>query len=472
MSQRPHFGFSRRRFLGGLGAAAALSPFIPLLNASGQEQFTPPKRLLLVFTPDGTGPSIDWMPQGTEREFALRFVHQPLEPIKSKIVIPWGLRMSARGAGEQHAYGMAGQWTGSQLFGPQNGADFDGGNGNRTGWGSGPSIDQVVARAFGPNAPYQRAPDQADPEVPFRTLELGVQSGQPHSVNRMIYRDSEQPLHPETNPRAAFDRLFTGPLGNGDPTAVARIRAEKRAILDLVNADLNRLRTRVGAEEMQKIDNHAEALRGIERRLDSAGVGSACVAPNAPPQLMNGQRSNNASFPSEIASMSEIVTQALACDLTRVASLQISRGFSNVTHDWLGHTVGHHTMSHDTSRDWNPLLEQVDNWYAQQVVALLQRMDAIPEANGTLLDNTLVVWGRELGTTSHRMDPWPVVLAGSARGGLATGRFLQVGSLGNANTRVREPSAKLLVSVARLMGLEISSFGNNDPDSGPLTGIG
>lgn len=170
--------------------------------------------------------------------------------------------------------------------------------------------------------------------------------------------------------------------------------------------------------------------------------------------------------------MSDIVVQALACDLTRVASLQISRGFSHITHSWLGHTSTHHTMSHDNSRDFNPLLEQIDNWYAQQVAALLQRMDSIPEGDGSLLDNTLVVWGRELGTTSHRMDPWPVVLAGSARGELQTGRFLQFGTTGNNNNRQREPSAKLLVSIGRLMGLDISSFGNIDADSGPLAGIG
>jgi hypothetical protein len=97
---------------------------------------------------------------------------------------------------------------------------------------------------------------------------------------------------------------------------------------------------------------------------------------------------------------------------------------------------------------------------------------APPEGNGSLLDNTLVVWGRELGTTSHRMDPWPVVLAGGARGELQTGRFLQVGSSGNTgNNRQREPSAKLLASIGRLMGLDINSFGNIDPDSGALAGI-
>ncbi|HTV17868.1 MAG TPA: DUF1552 domain-containing protein [Polyangiaceae bacterium] len=468
MTKRSTLALSRRQLLGSLGAAAALAPFVPLLNASGQELGRPPKRLLLVFTPDGTAPTIDWMPQGTANDFALRFVHEPLAPLQSKIVIPWGLRMSARGAGEQHAYGMAGQWTGSLLHEPQNGADFDGGNGNRTGWGSGPSIDQVVASAFGPSSPYQTSPDAAELEVPFRTLELGVSSGQPHSLNRMIYRGNEQPLHPEVNPRAAFDRLFTSAVQGADPDAVARVRAEKRAILDIVNTDLNRLRTRIGAEEMRKVEAHAEALRSIERRLDSAALAPACAAPAAPA----AERSTNATFPAEITAMSEIVVQALACDLTRVASLQISRGFSHITHTWLGHTSTHHTMSHDNSRDFNPLLEQIDNWYAKQIVALLQRMDAIPEGNGSLLDNTLVVWGRELGTTSHRMDPWPVVLAGSARGELETGRFLQVGSAGSGNSRQREPSAKLLVSIGRLMGLDINSFGNIDADSGPLAGIG
>lgn len=468
MTRNAKIALSRRSFLGGLGAATALSPFIPLLNASGQELGRPPKRLLLVFTPDGVAPNIDWMPQGTEREFALRFVHEPLEPLKSKIVIPWGLRMSARGAGEQHAYGMAGQWTGSVLHEPGNGADFDGGNGNRTGWGSGPSIDQVVANAFGPNLPYQRGAEEADPEVAFRTLELGVQSGQPHSLNRMIYRGDNEPLHPETNARAAFDRLFLGPLQSQDPGAVERVRAERRAVLDLVNADLNRLRTRVGAEEMRKVESHADALRSIERRLDSTTVAAACTAPTAP---VPAERSNDAAFPAEITSMSEIVVQALACDLTRVASLQIHRGFSHIRHTWLGHTSGHHQMSHDNSEDFNPQLEQIDNWYAKQMLALLQRMDSIPEGNGTLLDNTLVVWGRELGTTSHRMDPWPVVLAGSARGELQTGRFLQVGSTGGGNGRQREPHAKLLVSIGQLMGLDINSFGNIDADSGPLTGL-
>src|SRR5215510_14375061 len=94
--------FSRRNFLRSLGAGAALAPFLPLLNASGQEMVFP-KRLLLFYSPDGTasiddnGAIVDWKPQGTETAFTFHAIHAALEPFKAKIVVPWGLRMIAGG---------------------------------------------------------------------------------------------------------------------------------------------------------------------------------------------------------------------------------------------------------------------------------------------------------------------------------------------------------------------------------------
>jgi len=94
---------------------------------------------------------------------------------------------------------------------------------------------------------------------------------------------------------------------------------------------------------------------------------------------------------------------------------------------------------------------------------MLQALDAIDEGNGTLLDNTLVVWGRELGTTSHAMQPWPTLLVGGAQGALRTGRFLDVS---------KQPSACLLVSILQAMGLQgTTSIGNIDADSGPLSAL-
>ena len=186
-------GHSRRSLLKGIGASAALGPFIPLLNASGQEMVFP-KRLLLFYSPDGTssvdhnGMVINWSPVGTETSFTLHSIHSPLEPFKSKIVVPWGLKMSAGGAGQEHAFGMSGLWSGFTLHPPSGDANFDGGNGLRTGWGGGATIDQIVAAANGPDAPYQRAAADPVQETAYRTLELGAQCMEPHSMHRMIYK--------------------------------------------------------------------------------------------------------------------------------------------------------------------------------------------------------------------------------------------------------------------------------------------
>ena len=462
---RARFAVPRRQLLQALGLGVAAGPSLPLLTASGAEP-TFPKRLLLIFEPDGApakdyNTAVDWKPQGTETEFTLSEIHKPLEAIRSKLVVPWGLTLSAGGAGENHAFGMAGLWTGSTLQEPSAGANFDGGNGHRTGWGSGPSIDQVVAKEFGPGKPYQRGADDAAPETLFRSVQLGVDCQDPTSLNRMIYAGADQPIHPEVTPKAAFDRLFKNvmPAAPGVAAPVDDGGAEvarQKAIVDLVASDLARLRTRLGSEDFAKVDAHLEALHSLERRIDAGGSGVSgtlsCSVPEAPA---------GGSFDAKLTQMSDIAVAALSCDVTRVMSIQWSYAFSHVKHSWLG-LGDHHGYSHD-GQDRRVELTKIDNWYSQQLLYLLQQLDSVPEGNGTLLDNTLVVVGRELGSTAHNMERAPFVLAGGAAGALPMGRWLDCDG---------QPHAKLLVSIARLMGLDLNTFGDRDPDSGPLPGIG
>jgi len=157
----------------------------------------------------------------------------------------------------------------------------------------------------------------------------------------------------------------------------------------------------------------------------------------------------------------DITGHMLACDRTRIASLQMSYGFSNVTHTWLGHNTAHHTMSHDNT-DRRTELQEIDNWYASQVLYLLNLLDSFPEGDGTLLDNTLVVWGRELGNTAHQFERTPLIVAGGKNLGVSQNRFLNLDG---------RPSAALLVSIAQTMGLPINSIGDIKPDSGPLSGF-
>ena len=160
--------------------------------------------------------------------------------------------------------------------------------------------------------------------------------------------------------------------------------------------------------------------------------------------------------------MMDVATHALACDVTRVMTLQLSYAFSNVTHTWLGHTSAHHTMSHDGAGSAHraPGHRQLVREAGRLPAG---KLDAVNEGNGTLLDNTLVVWGRELGSTAHRMERVPFMLAGKAGGALRTGRFLNYD---------KQEHAKLLVSVAQLMGLStVNTVGNRQTSAGPLAGL-
>ena len=476
MQGRSRFELTRRQLLRALGLGAAAGPLIPLLEADAQTA-SRPKRLLLLFTPDGApaqnfSTTVEWRPTGTETAFTLQSMYAPLEPFKAKIMIPGGLTMSAGGAGEAHAFGMAGLWSATTLPGPGAGVSFDGGNGHLTGWGAAATIDQIVAQAFGPGMPYAKAPTDATQETRYRSIALGVQCGGPNTLNRMTYTGANAPISPEVSPKAAFDRYFAGvtPTAGGAPPpppdpAAAQARAEQQSVLDLLKGETQKLRTLVGTADYQKIDAHLEGLLALER-LNAAGstpttppAGANCALPPASADLSSP--SNNAGFPTQVTQMFDIATGLLACDVTRVLTLQLSYAFSNVVHTWLGHTKGHHTLCHDGLDERAPL-SAIDLWYSQQVAALLGKLDAVNEGNGTLLDNTLVVWGHENGSTAHRQDNVPFVLAGRAGGALRTGRFVNFAA---------KPHAMLLVSVAQIMGLPIASVGNIKPNSGPLVGL-
>jgi hypothetical protein len=470
MQRRSRIALSRRQLLQSLGLGAAASPLFPLLNASAQTA-PRPKRLILIFSPDGApalnfGTTVDEKPTGTETAFTFQPVHAPFEPFKAKMVVPWGLTMSAGGAGEQHAYGMAGLWTGTTLPGPGAGASFDGGNGHLTGWGAAPSIDQLVAQAFGPNMPYKRAANDASPETRYRSIALGVQCNGPNTLNRMTYTGADAPIHPEISPTAAFTRYFAGVTSTGaapvavDPS-VARIRAEQKALVDILKGDTQRIRAQVSTADYAKIDAHLEALLAIERLNNATqtptATGVGCIVPAAPA----AGSSNNAAFPTQVKQMMDIGALALACDVTRVLTIQLSYAFSNVTHTWLGHTSGHHTMSHDGT-DRRTELTQIDTWYAQQIAYFLGKLDAVNEGSGTLLDNSLVVYGKELGNTAHNMVRVPFLMAGSAGGAMRTGRFLNYDKVEHA---------KLLVAVGQLMGLTATTIGDRQTSPGPLAGL-
>jgi len=432
--------FSRRAFLGGIGGAAALAPFVPLLESeAGVAEF--PKRLIVLFSANGTLHE-NWVPQGGESDFTLSTILAPLEPYRSSLVVLDGLEVIRQGLGDGHQMGMGSLWTGSQLLA----GEFMGGDGGSAGYAGHASVDQVVANAIGT-------------ETPYKSLEFGVQTGGANVWTRMSYADSNQPLPPEDNPQAMFDRIF-GDL-DVDPAGIEKLKAERRSVIDLVKGDLESLQSRYGGGDRIKVEKHLDAIRAVETRNEAA------VPVCDEPQLdLSMDPFANDNFPVVVQRQIDLMVMAMACDLTRVASLQCSASVSGTLFSWLGQSTGHHDLSH-LGDDDPTMIDQITGvniWYAEQVKYLLDALAAVPEGEGTLLDNTLVVWGNELSRgNSHGNRPVPFVLAGGAGGAMQGGRYLAYD---------QTPHNRMLVSICQMMGMtDLDTFGDNDPASGGLVGL-
>jgi hypothetical protein len=433
--------FTRRRLLGGLGAATVLTPFVPLLEGQA-ETGSFPRRLVLLFSANGTLHE-RWAPSGNETDFTLPQILAPLESYKDKMIVLDGLRVLRSGPGDGHQMGMGCMWTGSKLL---EGGDFQGGGDSGTaGWCGGISVDQEIANAIGQ-------------ETPYKSLEFGIQCGGATVWSRMCYSGPNQPIAPEDNPSAMFDRLFAD-LGI-DNSALERLKAERGSVIDLVKDDLTRLNTRASGSDRQKVEAHLDAIRAIETRNNMAPP--VCDQP----ELDIGPDHNaNANFPHTSKLQIQQLVMSLACDLTRVASLQWSRSVSNTRFDWIGVPEGHHDISHwgDSDPAMVDKITAINVWYAEEVKYLLDAMAAVPEGDGTLLDNSIVVWGNELSRgNSHGNRPVPFVIFGSGGGVLQTGRHLRYDDVAHN---------RFLVSLCNAMGLATQSFGDNDPGSGGLAGL-
>jgi hypothetical protein len=421
---------TRRKLVGGCGAALLLAPFYALLEraASAQAAAGCARRLVLFFTPNGTVHR-RWRPtgSGTSFEFPAGSILEPLAPHKARVLICDGIDFKNT---SNHEGGMAAMLTG---------------NGTLSSQSKGMSVDQYIATEIGGSSR-------------FSSLELGVQTSAWGGgvQTRMSYSAPGAFVPPDDDPVHVFSRLF-GTVSS-DPTEADRIRRRRQSVIDVVRGDVADLRARVGTEERQKLDLHLESLRRVE--LGLSGV-TGCTQPTAPAPI---NTYDNDRFP-EIGSLQmDLLVTALACDATRVASIQWSHTVGPQVFSWLGLSDGHHSLSHmdDGNTTGVESFVLAERWYTEQFVYFLTRLSETPDAaGGTLLDSTLVVWCKELGDGRlHDCLSVPFVLAGG--GCFTPGRYVDFGGA---------PHQKLLVSICQAMGLDNQTFGDASHGTGPLEGL-
>ena len=442
---------SRRAALRGLGGACLALPFLEIMGGCDtgpalMQQFrgSGPKRFVVFFTPNGTLLE-HWRPTGTEKSFELSPILAPLEPHKQDILVLGGIdaKSAYKGPGDAHQKGTTQALTCTEL---QEG-DFPGdGDGSITsGWGDGISVDQAIADAIGGG-------------TKFRSLEFGVNVEGATPFSRISYRGPAQPIPPENDPQAAFERIFGDPKSK--PEKQARQIAERHLVLDAVAADFDRLLPKLGADDRMKLAAHLAAVRDIEMRLDSEGVaGGSCSQPVLGKVLDPSEIDN---VPAIGKLQMDLLAMSLACDLTRVASIMWTNSATQMPFPWLSIPEGHHELAHrgNSDDDAQEKLVKINNWYAKQFAYLVAKLKSMPEGDGSVLDSTLLIWVNEHSRgNNHDRDEIPYVIAGKGGGTVLPHRWLQVDDV---------PHNNLWVGCMQAMGLDVKTFGNPDYCTGSL----
>lgn len=432
-----------------LRGAAGITVALPLLDAmlprrASAQEAAPPLRFGVFFSSNGVIEK-DWTPTGGEKDFTLSKTLAPLEAHKQDLVILKGLNAESSylQEGNPHDLAMAHMLTGMRM----QGSKFGRAGHILDGTAGGPSIDQALAKAIGN-------------DTKLRSLELGVESTisdlEP-MVTRMSYAGPNDPRTPLDDPKQVFARLFGDSLQTH--AELEALRKRRRSVLDAVLVEFNSVSATLGYDDKQKLERHASTIRDIERQLELDGVDESCMVPSGPPmvdvKVVDCERDGRPTkcltgFTDIGKAQLDLFVLAMACDLTRVASIQWSTAESTTVHSHLGISDEHHLMSHDFANK-SPLMTQVNTWYAGQFAYLLSELKKIKEGDGTLLDHMLLFWPNELSQAEvHDRRDLPYVLAGKASGKLQTGRYLNYEG---------DPHNKLLCSFMNLFGVPSTGFG-------------
>lgn len=465
----------RRTLLRGSLAGTTLGLGLPWLEAMAAPAAGKPAsrsfptRFVVFFTANGVIHK-NWRPTvGPGGEGDFRFAHAtptsqdlhslaPLEKWKRRLLVLDGIAALSRKlgpGGNGHDKGMGHLLTATTLrVGPSGVGQFahlpDGSAG-------GLSIDQEVARRL-------------EGKTRLRSLELGVQSRldtKRQLTSRMVYRGPFQVVPPENDPGEIFRNVFTG-LDRSTAGALARLRRARKSVLDQVLGDFRKLNASLPAGDRAKLDSHLTGLREVEQTLaPPPNRTKGCALPTAPEEGPDVSIWAEDRYQTVGRTQMDLLTTALACDLTRVATLQWSTAQSGVTFTTFGHTQSHHSLSHmaDDTEEARRQLTQIEHFYAEQFAYLLTRLDAVPEGDGTLLDHSVVLWINEQGNgDKHSYTEIPVVIAGSGQGRLRTGRYLRFPN---------EPAHNdLFVSCLHALGHDDArSFGLPELSKGPLPGL-
>jgi hypothetical protein len=429
-----------------MGAAVAL-PFLDAMApalASSRIPGGKPIRMGFVYVPNG----IDMRYWDVDYEGPLKElprILQPLEPFKQDILLMGNLthnngRALLDGAGDH------GRCCGAYLTGVQprkSAVDIK----------CGISCDQIVANEVGMH-------------TRFPSLELGIedarQAGNCDSgyscayTNNLAWRSETQPMPPILNPRELFERLF-GKDAHLSPEARAQRFQFRKSILDFISDDTRKLQGDLGPTDRRKLEEYLSSIREIERQIQKAENDNEQIDPG-----LNKPYGVPADFAEHFKLMTDMLTVALQADLSRVFTFLVTREGSSRPYREIGIRDGHHPLTHHRNdEEMMEKVAQINVYHMQQFAAWVEKLKSIKEADGTLLDNSMIVYGAGLEDGNrHTHDNLPTLIAGRAGGKILPGR--------RTVYRKETPMSNMFLSMMDNMGVHTEHFGDS---TGRLGGL-
>jgi hypothetical protein len=424
-------------------ALPALEGLAPLARAANAPEN--PVRMAFMFVPNGIDMR-NWTPANAG-SLEITPLLEPLRALKNDFSILTGLAQNnanALGDGPgDHARSTAAWLTGVH---PKKTAGSD--------IKLGISADQVAALEIGK-------------KTRFSSLELGCERGGnagdcdsgyscAYSSN-ISWRSENTPVAKEVNPRLVFERLFGNGQKSEQDESVARRDLFNKSILDFVMEDASALKGRLGKRDQMKMEEYFQAVREIEKRVvafentakleAAAGIGKPKGIP--------------ADFGEHIRLMGDMMILAFQADLTRVATFMFANDGSNRSYAQIGVSDGHHDISHHGRlAEKLEKKKKIDTYHVEQLAYILGRMKAIKEGNGSMLDNTLIVYGAGISDgDAHNHNNLPILLAGRG-GGLKTGQHYRFDNY--------TPMNNLFITMLDRVGVRVEKLGDS---TGKLQGL-
>lgn len=436
---------ARRTFLRGLGTTLAL-PFlecmVPALTRAADAKA--PLRFAGMFVPHGAAPGY-WIPKSTEPGFEFPFIYEPLAGLRKKTVLTAGLwSQAAEGppgvTGQDHF--VAASFLCAKKPKKTTGADVE----------AGTTIDQLIAEKIGQG--------NLLPSMQFAVEDPGSNGGtcgEGYScvyTNTISWQTPTRPLPMELNPQVVFERMY----GSGGTPQEREARRElKASVLDSVTDSLAGLSRKVGAADRARLEQYTEDVREIERRLAIAAQAST----KAPDMKM--PYGVPESWDEHIKLHFDLLALAWQADISRVATVLFARDLTNRVFPKSGVNISFHGGSHH-AEDPGRIAQyaRLNRYHVSMVAYLAEKLDQIPEGDGTVLDNSLILYGSDMGNSNQHLHyDVPHVLVGGAGGQLKGDRLLSYKSK-------TVPTGNLLLSLLDFYGIHKEQFGDS---TGRLDGL-